>query len=315
MLGYHLVGILLHAGAAVMVALILRRLTIPGADLAAAVFALHPVQVESVAWITEQKNTLSAVFYLGAMFIYLCFDRSRKTSLYGWALALFALGLLSKTVTATLPAALLVIFWWQRRPTRVALRNVRPLLPFFVLGLLTGVFTAWAERTLIGAEGAEFEFSLVDHCLIAGRVIWFYLGKLVWPAELMFSYPLARQPGAMVAVSLSGGGAGVVGGGLASAAAVARTAGGTAVLRGHALSGVGVLQRVPIHLFLRGRSFSVPGEFGGDYACLGRYDVVANAMGAMVSSGRLHGVFVVVGDVGNSDVAAEPDLCRQRHAL
>ena len=96
-------------------ALILRRLAIPGAYLAAAIFALHPVHVESVAWITEQKNTLSAVFYLGAMLAYLRFDQTRKrggTSVRPWRCLCWPL--LSKTVTATLPAALLVIFWWQR---------------------------------------------------------------------------------------------------------------------------------------------------------------------------------------------------------
>ncbi len=113
-LGYHLLNLLLHATAAWLVFLILRQLAIPGALLAAAIFALHPVQVESVAWITEQKNTLSAVFYLGAMLAYLHFDQSRRPGHYALALALFVLGLMSKTVTATLPAALLVIFWWQR---------------------------------------------------------------------------------------------------------------------------------------------------------------------------------------------------------
>ena len=113
-LGYHLVNISLHALAALLVALLLRRLAIPGAYLAAAIFALHPVHVESVAWITEQKNTLSAVFYLGAMLVYLRFDQTRKTAWYAGALGLFVLALLSKTVTGTLPGALLVIFWWQR---------------------------------------------------------------------------------------------------------------------------------------------------------------------------------------------------------
>ncbi len=187
-LGYHLLNIFLHATAALMVALVLRRLKIPGAYLAAAIFALHPIQVESVAWITEQKNTLSAVFYLGAMLVYLRFDQTRKASLYLAALGLFVLGLLSKTVTATLPAALLVIFWWQRGRLSWR-RDVLPLVPLFMLGAAAGAFTAWVERKLIGAEGAAFDLTLVDRCLIAGRAIWFYLGKLLWPADLLFIYP------------------------------------------------------------------------------------------------------------------------------
>ncbi len=103
-----------------MVALVLRRLAIPGAYLAAAIFALHPVHVESVAWITEQKNTLSAVFYLAAALAYLRFDQTRGRAWYLAALGLFVLALASKIVTVTLPAALLVIFWWQRGRAVVA---------------------------------------------------------------------------------------------------------------------------------------------------------------------------------------------------
>jgi protein O-mannosyl-transferase len=187
-LGYHVVNLLLHCCVVCLVYAVLRRLAIPGALLAAAIFAVHPVEVESVAWITEQKNTLSALFYLGAMLAYLRFDEGRKATSYWLAIALFVLGLATKTVTATLPAALLVIFWWQRG--RISWRNdVRPLLPFFAVGAAAGVFTAWVERKLIGAEGAEFELSFLERGLIAGRVIWFYLGKLIWPAELTFIYP------------------------------------------------------------------------------------------------------------------------------
>ena len=187
-LGYHLVNIFLHAAAALLAALILRRLKVPGAYLAAAIFALHPVEVESVAWITEQKNTLSAVFYLAAMLVYLRFDQWRSRRLYVAAIGLFALGLLSKTVTATLPGALLVSFWWQRGRLSWK-RDVLPLMPFFVLGPRAGLFTAWVERRLIGAEGAAFDLTLVDRGLIAGRVVWFYLGKLVWPTQFLFIYP------------------------------------------------------------------------------------------------------------------------------
>jgi tetratricopeptide (TPR) repeat protein len=187
-LGYHLVNILLHALSAFLIALILRRLSVPGAWLAAVIFALHPVHVESVAWMTELKNTLSGVLALSAILVYLRYDETRERRLYAGALALFVLALLSKTVTATLPAALLVVFWWRRGRLQWR-RDVRPLAPFFVLGAAAGLLTAYVERILIGAQGAEFQFTLIERCLIAGRVIWFYLGKLFWPVNLTFIYP------------------------------------------------------------------------------------------------------------------------------
>ena len=187
-LGYHLATIFLHAMAALMVALILRRLAIPGAYLAAAIFALHPVLVESVAWITELKNTLSTVFYLGAAMLYLRFDQTRKTAWYLAALGLFLLALASKTVTGTLPGALLVIFWWQRGRLSWK-KDVLPLAPFFLLGAGMGMFTAWWELEVNKCVGPEFEFTRVQRILIAGRAVWFHLGKLFWPANLTFIYP------------------------------------------------------------------------------------------------------------------------------
>jgi len=187
-LGYHLVNILLHGLSCLLLWCILRRLAVPGAWLAAAIFALHPIEVESVAWISELKNTLSGALYLGAALAYLEFDRRRGRAAYAGALGLFVLGLMAKSVIATLPAALLVIFWWHRG--RLAWRtDVRPLMPFFAVGAAAGIFTAWVERTFIGANGAEFAFSLGERVLIAGRVFWFYLGKILWPADLMFIYP------------------------------------------------------------------------------------------------------------------------------
>jgi tetratricopeptide (TPR) repeat protein len=187
-LGYHLVNVALHCTSVSLLYLILRRLEIPGALLAAAVFALHPVQVESVAWITEQKNTLSAFFYFAAALAYLRFDRLREISFYALAFVLFALGLLTKTVTAALPAALLVVFWWQRGNISWR-RDVVPLIPFFICGALAGLFTSWVERKLIGAEGADFNLTIVDRLLLAGRVPWFYASNLFWPAKLTFVYP------------------------------------------------------------------------------------------------------------------------------
>jgi len=187
-LGYHLVNIIVHALMAFLVAVILRRLAVPGAILAALIFALHPIQVESVAWISELKNTLSGVFYFGAALTYLRFDESRLKRHYALALALFVLALLSKTVTATLPAALLVVFWWRRGKLSWR-RDALPLVPWFALGGAAGLVTAWIERSMVGAQGSEYQFTLIERCLIAGRVIWFYIGKLFWPANLMFNYP------------------------------------------------------------------------------------------------------------------------------
>src|SRR5581483_7254210 len=186
--GYHLLNILLHAADACLLALILRRLAVPGAWLAAFVFALHPVCVESVAWISEQKNTLSTAFYLLSALAYFRFDEKRSSGPYALALFFFILALLTKSVTATLPAALLVVFW-RRRGRLSWRRDVLPLVPWFALAAMSGLFTAWVERHLIGAEGTAYNLTLVQRCLLAARVIWFYAGKLICPADLIFIYP------------------------------------------------------------------------------------------------------------------------------
>ena len=192
MLGYHVTNVLLHATAAILAVAVLMRLGLPGASLAGILFTVHPVCVESVAWVSEQKNTLSLVFYLLAGLAYLRFDRGRGQSgsarRYATASILFVAALLSKTVTATLPAALLVIAWWRRGRIEWK-RDIVPVLPWFVLSLVSGTVTAVVERTLIGAEGSQFSLSLAARLFMAGRVIWFYLGKLVWPFDLVFVYP------------------------------------------------------------------------------------------------------------------------------
>jgi len=187
-IGYHLVNIGLHATAAFLLALILRRLAVRGAVLAAFIFAVHPVHVESVAWMTELKNTLSGACFFGAALSYLRFDRERDPPSYGLSLVLFAAALLAKSVTAALPAALLVVFWWQRG-TLDWRRDVRPLVPFLTMGFAFGLLTAWFERTLNGAQGAEFQLSFAERLLIAGRAAWFYPRTLFWPAPLAFIYP------------------------------------------------------------------------------------------------------------------------------
>lgn len=192
--GYHLNNVLLHIVSSLLFWRLLRMLQVPGAWLAAAIFALHPVQVESVAWITERKNVLSALFYFLTILSYLRFVQAgeKHSALFHYAvsLALFIAALLSKTVTATLPAAILVILWWKRGSIRG--RDVLPLGPFFVLGISLGLFTAWLETHHVGATGervAELDLSALDRVLVAGRAVWFYAAKLVWPWPLAFIYP------------------------------------------------------------------------------------------------------------------------------
>ncbi len=187
-LGYHLVNVALHAFAACLVVCIVRRLALPGAWFAGLLFALHPLAVEAVAWISEQKSTLSGVFCLAAALAYLHFEKSRRRSHCVAAMAFFLLALLSKTVAATLPAALLVLIWWQRGRIEWR-RDVRPLIPWFVLGVSAGLCTAWVERTLIGAAGPEFALTPLQRLLLAGRAVCFYAWKIAWPANLTFFYP------------------------------------------------------------------------------------------------------------------------------
>ena len=138
-----------------------------------------------MAWISEQKNTLSAVFYLGAMLCYLRFDRTRRLRLRRCSRPVrFVLF----DSTDTFPGALLVIFWWRR--SRLSWKkDVLPLVPFFLIGAGGGMITAWWELKINRCLGPDFAFTFVQRLLIAGRAVWFCCGKLFWPAELTFSYP------------------------------------------------------------------------------------------------------------------------------
>ncbi|MEY2554905.1 MAG: protein O-mannosyl-transferase [Verrucomicrobiota bacterium] len=187
-LPYHLLNIALHALTALLLWRILERLQIPGAWLAAGIFALHPVLVESVAWISELKNTLSGALCAGSALLYLKYDQERKRSAYFIAFALFVAGVMTKTVIVTLPAVLLVIFWWKRG-TLSWKRDFAPLIPFFLVGLMAGLVTVWVEQKFCAENGETFNFSLLERFLIAGRLFWFYLGELLWPRDLTMIYP------------------------------------------------------------------------------------------------------------------------------
>jgi len=198
-LGYHLVTLAWHALACILFGLVLEALALPPAGggesgfprravgLAVALFAFHPVCVESVAWISEQKNTLSLVFSLSAVLAYLRYEDRRTGGSYALATFLFGCAVLSKSLTATIAPALMVLAWWRRGRLEWR-RDILPLLPWCAAGAAVGLFTAWDERHFGGAEGVRFDLTGAERSIVAGKVAWFYLGKLVWPHPLIFFY-------------------------------------------------------------------------------------------------------------------------------
>ncbi len=193
----HIINVLIHIANALILWSLLKKLDVKPAFFISLVFALHPVHLESVAWITERKNTLSGFFFLSALFAYIHWSRLWEHSpskrhryfnvYYFLSLALFLCALLSKTVTAILPALLLILLWW--RCGKVGWKQIAPLLPMFVLGGILGMMTAWIEVYHVGALGEEWTLSIVERFMLAGRVMWFYIGKILWPHPLIFIYP------------------------------------------------------------------------------------------------------------------------------
>jgi protein O-mannosyl-transferase len=215
--GYHLVNVLLHAGCALLLWALLSRLGLPGAGWAAALFALHPMCVESAAWITERKNTLSLFLSLLAMLIYLGARsekneerkggflrkgkkqrraapgahvagsaQARRSLLSFIGFLLFVLALLAKTTASVVPAVLLVLVWWRRGRLKAA--DVRPLLPWIATGAALALHTAWLERTVVRAAGSEWALDLPGRLVLAGRVVLFYAWKFLLPLDLAFFY-------------------------------------------------------------------------------------------------------------------------------
>ena len=182
--GYHAVNIALHALNSVLVWRLLLRLGVPGAWLVGAVFAVHPVHVESVAWIIERKDLLSALFYLGAVHVWLRFTEAPHPGRYLLCLALFAAALLSKSIVVTLPAALLLLRWWQAG--RVTWRDAVCVMPLFALALGVTLADLAFYRDRIDSA---LDYSLVERALIAARALWVYAHQLVWPASLPVLYP------------------------------------------------------------------------------------------------------------------------------
>jgi Flp pilus assembly protein TadD len=208
--GHHATNVLLHAANALLVLALLVRTTgafWPGA-FAAALFALHPLRVESVAWVAERKDVLSTAFGLLALLAWTAWVRGGARRWYAAALLAYFASLASKAMWVTLPFALLLFDLWplaRWRPGRGAgeswlpsWRLVREKLPFFALAALASLLALaaqqqalWTLRTL--GPGARIENALVAYAR--------YLGKALWPADLSIFYPHPRDwpPGAVLA--------------------------------------------------------------------------------------------------------------------
>lgn len=187
--GYHLLNVVLHCLNALLLWRLLSTLSAPGGWLAAMIFAVHPVNVESVAWISELKNVLSTFFYLLSLLSWLRFMRQepgKKSWGYPLALLCFLLALFSKTTTATLPVILVLLCWFIGE--KINGKRALQILPFFVLGLFMGLVTLWWEEHEQGTTGPEFYLTPLSRLILAGRALWFYLSKLLWPSNLSFSY-------------------------------------------------------------------------------------------------------------------------------
>ena len=184
-LGYHIVNCILYFINVALIWRLLLKLEVPGAWVISMLFTVHPLHVESVAWLIERKSLLSALFYLGAVHVWLRFRESSNLKAYALALGLYALGLLSKSIVVTLPVALLVLLWWKQE--RVSAQDLMRLLPFFIVGfaIALGDYLFYISID----EQLDITYSFWERFLIASQAVWFYVGKLLWPANLMVIYP------------------------------------------------------------------------------------------------------------------------------
>ncbi len=200
-LSYHALNVLLHAVSAILLWQVLRQLNVHGAWLGAALWALHPVMVQSVAWVTELKNTQSCVFYLLSILFFLKWEdqggavsrpsqretTDRRSLVIALSLLFFLLAILSKPSTVMLPIVLALCMWWRRE--RIQRRDFLALVPFALISAVASIWTVFEQKFHAGAIGGDWAQTRPERLIIAGKAIWFYLGKLVWPHPLIFIYP------------------------------------------------------------------------------------------------------------------------------
>ncbi len=186
---YHVGNILLHAISAVLLWRVLKRLGLGqgAAGLTAAMYAVHPVTVASVAWIAERKNVLSMALYLFSILAYLRFEEDRRGRWYAIALLAFAATLLAKTSVVMLPIVLLLCIWWKRG--RLDRGQILRLFPFLAMSLVMGLVTIWFQHHhALGGEIGRPE-GMASRIAASGWIVWFYLSKIALPIHLMMLYP------------------------------------------------------------------------------------------------------------------------------
>ncbi len=202
--GYHVSNLILHVAEALLIWIILQRLSVPGAFLAAMIFAVHPVNVESVAWIAQRKNTMAMLFFLLSILWYLkdkkwTVDSGQWTedpaphhpsfihhpsSFYWLSLGAFVTAMLGKGSVVILPVVLLGIVWWLRPLTT---RDIIKISPFFIVAAVLAGVNVWFQTH--GSGEVLRAASLTERLLGAGGVVWFYLQKAFLPLDLDFVYP------------------------------------------------------------------------------------------------------------------------------
>jgi len=185
--GYHAVNLALHIVNAALIYVILLHLYPPFAFAVGLLFALHPVHVETVAWITELKNILGCLFYLLAVLGYVKYLETRQRKHYHFSFVAFIAALLSKSITVTFVVVPLFLKWWRRE--KFCRSDIVALLPFALVGLASGINTVFLEIYRVGAQGGAWEASFAEHFVLAGQIILFYLYKIAFPGELIFFYP------------------------------------------------------------------------------------------------------------------------------
>jgi tetratricopeptide (TPR) repeat protein len=200
-LPYHALNVLLHAVSAILLWRVLRLLQVRGAWLGAALWALHPVMVQSVAWVTELKNAQSCVFYLLSILFFLKWEdqglsvpgspqreiEERHSLVFALSLLSFLLATLSKPSVAMLPFVLALCVWWMRG--KIRWRDTVAFAPFALISIIASAWTIWEQRFHARAVGPDWVQTFPERVIIAGKAIWFYLGKLLWPHPLIFIYP------------------------------------------------------------------------------------------------------------------------------